>query len=332
MQEAKYYAENILNAADKFLDKKFQSKLQSIIDKNEFNEYTLENISQDVRCFFEQWLNTKHEIFENKSVIDIFEYFNSIGRVNELNSQIAECFISSDSLEHAEYKPFKVMAELMSRYGFNWDAYLRHKINELILQLNQVVSSYNSKEYTDIEDDAVNFDEDDSYKENIFCLSKIFIMCKVLKLKELCPDIIEACININEHSYYDDMPGFEARSSLLEIGEEYTDILFEKLRNLTHFNPVCEQLILCLAELGSNKKNEQLYKFLKEFFKKHEDKVFASDCLVRYNDSRAIVVLRGYIERNLSSLDKNSFYELKSAVDKLGGQTSDIVDLYLSQF
>jgi len=313
MEEAKYYAEKILTAADKFLDKKLDSSIQSIMDKNEFNDQIFEEISEDIACLFEKWMNTKSKAIEEKSVIDVFAYFNSLGKINHLNIELAQYLISSDSLEYAAYKPFLKMAELMISYGFDWSIFLSNKIKEIVSELDQI--------------DNIN---NNCYEELIFVLSKIFIICKVLKLKELSPNIIEACVAINEHSYSSDVPGYEARNSLLEIGQEYTDILYEKLRSLSHLNPICEQLMLCLAELGSKKKSEQLFKFFKEFFRKHQDKVFASDCLVRYNDSRAIVILRGYLERNLDCMDKNSFYELKSAVDKLGGQTKDIVNMYLS--
>lgn len=321
MQEPRQYAKKILDAADKFLEKKMNSKIQSISDKEEFSQNMLENISEDIGLLFEEWIRTKNKDFEGKSIINIFEDHSSTGKIDDLNIELAQCLIFSESLEYAAYKPLAIMAVLMGNYGFNWTSYLESKIMELGVELNS----------NDIaETDDRNCDKKDSFGNIMLSLRKIFILCKIMKLKDLVPCIIDACVATSKYTNLNDMLGWEARSCLLEIGQDHLEVLYEKLKNLSTLNPVCEQLMLCLAELGANKKKDELFKFFREFFKKYQDKVFASDCLVRYNDSRAVIVIRGYIERNIHSLDKNSFYELKSAVDKLGGQTRDIVNMYLS--
>ena len=47
---------------------------------------------------------------------------------------------------------------------------------------------------------------------------------------------------------------------------------------------------------------------------------------MEYGDGRAIPMLKGYVNRNKHSIDRDLFYEIMSAVQNLGGDISDIED------
>ena len=56
------------------------------------------------------------------------------------------------------------------------------------------------------------------------------------------------------------------------------------------------------------------------------NKIYAVICLMEYGDGRAIPMLKGYVNRNKHSIDRDLFYEIMSAVQNLGGDISDIED------
>ena len=71
---------------------------------------------------------------------------------------------------------------------------------------------------------------------------------------------------------------------------------------------------------------DENYDILRAAFRKTERKVIGALCLGDYGDSRAIALLKGYLDRNGHALDRETFYESMSVIQKLGGDISDIND------
>lgn len=88
----------------------------------------------------------------------------------------------------------------------------------------------------------------------------------------------------------------------------------------------CEDLVMMLAAIGRNVKSDDIYMALKSAFRYMENKIYAVICLGEYGDSRAIPMLKGYVNRHQTTIERDVFYEILSAVQKLGGDTSDIQD------
>jgi len=55
------------------------------------------------------------------------------------------------------------------------------------------------------------------------------------------------------------------------------------------------------------------------------NKVLGAACLAAYGDGRAIPALRGYIEKNRNTIDSVTFFEIKGAIEKLGGNADDLI-------
>lgn len=87
-----------------------------------------------------------------------------------------------------------------------------------------------------------------------------------------------------------------------------------------------EDLAIMLTNIGEELKCEEIYLALKTCFRYMENKVYAVICLAEYGDGRAIPMLKGYINRNQHSIERDLFYEILSAVQHLGGDISDIED------
>lgn len=87
-----------------------------------------------------------------------------------------------------------------------------------------------------------------------------------------------------------------------------------------------EYLIIYLTEIGIQEPSEEIFRCLKEAFRKMEHKVIGAICLGDYGDGRAIPLLKSYLERHIHEIDRQFFYETLSAIHRLGGDTKDIQD------
>ena len=87
-----------------------------------------------------------------------------------------------------------------------------------------------------------------------------------------------------------------------------------------------EDLVIILSRIGKVTPSEDIYLTLKHAFRYMTNKIYAVICLMEYGDGRAIPMLKGYVNRNKDSIDRDLFYEIMSAVQNLGGDISDIED------
>ena len=54
--------------------------------------------------------------------------------------------------------------------------------------------------------------------------------------------------------------------------------------------------------------------------------VIAVICIGDYGDPRGIALLKGYLDRTVHTIDRETFYEALSAIRRLGGEINDIQD------
>jgi hypothetical protein len=98
----------------------------------------------------------------------------------------------------------------------------------------------------------------------------------------------------------------------------------ESLKSVNDLNAACEYLLIALTDIGKNHPNEQIFSTLKECFRKMSSKAIAAICLGDYGDGRAIPTLRGWLEKNPQLNDRQILYEIASAIQRLGGDISDL--------
>ncbi|MCQ2466956.1 MAG: hypothetical protein MJ166_05510 [Clostridia bacterium] len=87
-----------------------------------------------------------------------------------------------------------------------------------------------------------------------------------------------------------------------------------------------EDLVIILSRIGTAEPSEDIYLALKHAFRYMKNKVYAVICIADYGDGRAIPMLKGYVNRNKDTIERDLFYEIMSAVQNLGGDISDIED------
>ncbi len=135
---------------------------------------------------------------------------------------------------------------------------------------------------------------------------------------------IESIINFfvnkmdeNDENY--DIVAEETAHYLVEIGIPSIEPLLKVLENAQSLNSNFEYLLKALSDIGKDNKSDRIFYCLKNSFRNMENKALGALYLKSYGDSRAIALLRGYVEKNEGKIDSVTFYEIKHAVESLGG-------------
>ncbi|MDQ2085394.1 HEAT repeat domain-containing protein [Herbivorax sp. ANBcel31] len=120
----------------------------------------------------------------------------------------------------------------------------------------------------------------------------------------------------------------EINGALVNIGGACTTKIVSILRSTKEIGNLEEYLLYTLVQIGINtceKSNyEDIYSCIKDTFIEMDNKIIGAICIGDLGDKRAITFLRGYVEKNMDSIDYDTFCEIKAAVHKLGGNMDDI--------
>ena len=114
------------------------------------------------------------------------------------------------------------------------------------------------------------------------------------------------------------------RDSLVCIGYPALDSICNALDSEQNSEDAVEYLLMALTEIGKKNPSDKIYQKLKENFLRSGRKIVAASCLGDYGDGRAVTALRGFLGKNQQELDRETFYEIVSAIRKLGGRVDDL--------
>lgn len=148
------------------------------------------------------------------------------------------------------------------------------------------------------------------------------------------PKFINALIGIiyqldNEKSNEDTFTAL--MNAITGIGEPALESLINLVENIEKKGRLYGYLILTIGKIASENKSERIYRLLKDYFRKSENKVIEANALAVYGDGRAIPAIRGYVERNLEDLSYWEYSQFREAVLLLGGNMSDL-DVYFDDY
>jgi len=157
--------------------------------------------------------------------------------------------------------------------------------------------------------------------ESLIALNAIKVLGS-WKLDKAVGKMIDMLFTLSEH---DDLFKENIREALVNIGLPSVDPIIGQLETAQDFTDAHEYLLMALAEIGAGNKSDKIYRCLKSAFLKMSNKILGAACLATYGDGRAIPALRGYIEKNKSTIDRVTFFEIKAAIEKLGGMADDMI-------
>lgn len=141
------------------------------------------------------------------------------------------------------------------------------------------------------------------------------------KLVDSVVQLIDLAYQLNEKNLKLELDHIE--DALLNAGICTIEPILEILEN-EEMGKVENMLLYVLASVGSEFKNDRIYKKLRSAFRTMDEKMQAVICLNAYGDGRAVPMLRGYLERN-NNIDRNLFYEIIGTIKSLGGRTDEFL-------
>ena len=171
----------------------------------------------------------------------------------------------------------------------------------------------------EVDDENILFEM--QFQKAIACFSVL------IKINEPC--FIQAVLD--RYMSYGQTKEFVA-DSIAEYIEAFPDVSEPFLISLIEGNTEnglegpYEDLVIMLAQIGREHKTEEIYQTLRHAFRFMTNKIYAVICIADYGDDRAVPMFKNYINRNQGTISRELFYEMMSAIQKLGGDISDIQD------
>jgi hypothetical protein len=173
-------------------------------------------------------------------------------------------------------------------------------------------------------DELIRLASEDDYtsgEENIFISLMAIELLGRWKIKKAITSLIQMLYKCN--------PDFEIVmegiiDALIMLGRDSINPIINRLELADKTGLADEYLLTALVKVGKEYKSDNVYRCIKSSFLKIKDKILGAMCIADYGDGRAIPMLIGYIEKNKSSLNKETYFEIKRAVKQLGGDISHI--------
>ena len=283
-------AESIFKNYNKAIKRAYEKALSDMSNDEDKNgsKQAKENLDECVRHELAEWENTPADEING---ITPLEYFNGINDFEELIDLFkAGAVICDDDLPEALLNKLKSFGDEAVEY---------------LMQLA-------------FDKECQNLNED----ESLIALNAIKVL-GVWKSDKAVGKMIDMLFTLSEHE--DELFMESIRESLVNIGLPSVDPVIGQLEAAQSFTDAHEYLMMALADIGAQNKSDKIYRCLKNVFLKMSNKVLGAACLATYGDGRAIPALRGYIEKNKNTMDSVTFFEIKGAIESLGGNADDLI-------
>jgi len=115
---------------------------------------------------------------------------------------------------------------------------------------------------------------------------------------------------------------------MMGLGNKAVPILIDFMLNRSdeEITGPYEDMMIMLTHVGQQDRQNEIYQALRAAFRRMKAKVIAVICIGDYGDPRGISLLKGYLDRTVHTIDRETFYEALSAIRRLGGEINDIQD------
>lgn len=175
----------------------------------------------------------------------------------------------------------------------------------------------NSSDY--VQERILDIAFDEQYRrdnENIVIAAAAIFTLGRSGRKDVLESLLKILMSCTEN---DDLIMESISGAVKQYGSNALDIVSSFIEDQENIDFRNEYLVMILPELSKKDKSDRIYRLLKSMFLKMDNKILAASALAEYGDGRAIPALRGYLEKNADKLDRETFFEIKKAIEILGG-------------
>lgn len=158
--------------------------------------------------------------------------------------------------------------------------------------------------------------QDHIFSETVFTIGRMGLSASIEPLISLLNDLLE-----------DDQKSDYVEEALRMIGGAVIEPILAALEK-DEFGEFEHRLLYVLANIGSNAKDERIYRILRKAFRESGDKLPVVVCFAAYKDGRAVPMLRSYLEKNGRDIPKQLFYTVMDTVNRLGGDIKDFMGMF----
>lgn len=116
----------------------------------------------------------------------------------------------------------------------------------------------------------------------------------------------------------------KVRAALISIGKPAVESMLAAMESQDPDSPQAENLVMALSDAARGSGPEAVYRRLKSAFLNMSNKAVGAYCLGNYGDGRAIPALRGYLLKNRGNISKETYFDVLSAIKRLGGSAEDL--------
>ncbi|MDI6617102.1 MAG: hypothetical protein QME45_00310 [Clostridiales bacterium] len=111
---------------------------------------------------------------------------------------------------------------------------------------------------------------------------------------------------------------------LKNAGEASIPCLIAMCEKSGHEGLIYGHSITALANIASEHKTEEIYRYLKECFRKSKTKIIEANALGIYGDGRAVVAIRSYVENDVPYMEDSEYQRYRNIILDLGGMVDDL--------
>lgn len=187
--------------------------------------------------------------------------------------------------------------------------------------LTEALIAAGSKVYDILLDIAFN-KENRNHEENVVIpAAAIFVLGKTNSM-----EVLEKLIVLLKDCTEEDALIMESITNAIKhYGVKALEFVSKVIQKEDNIDFRTEYLIMILPELSKDSRSDEIYRLLKNSFLIMDNKILGASALAEYGDGRAIPAMRGFLEKNASKLDRETFYEIKKSIEILGGNIEGIV-------
>jgi len=283
-----------------------ESKLNSFLTGELASEEELAlPVAERVKNYMDQWSSRQISELKNSSPREYLDSFNDLGELLQL-------------FEHFSNNCIELLPDIFPErlYAFGDEA-----LKQLALRLKADVVKKDMADFN-------NMSQEDNYQMNVI----LGVLNAIIHLGERAASLCEDIIGLMANCHTNNELFLELASQALKnMGTGALMKVVDYINNSESITTREEYMLMALSDTGYQKGNDEIYMCLKNSFRRMENKLIGAVLLGDYGDGRAVPMLRKFAMDHKGFIDKNVYFGILGAIDKLGGEVQDLLPSSIPQ-